>query len=197
MRLRATETEVLQGGLCSPGSGELVMAVQMRTCPGCGLEMPLSERSYDRKFHASAECWSVFEEVLAVEFQNGVLFGQVHQLTVDAYAVQHAGGQHPDKSVCVHLVGLYLTQERGVAPVEVPPLLQRVVSGTSSWLHLEPPEARAPLTVYDVAVAETPQTHALRVREWAAEVWRIWGLHHKAVRYIASDLVGPAHRVVR
>ena len=73
------------------------MAFQMRTCPGCGVEMPLSEWSYDRKFNASAECWSLFEEVLAAEFQNAVLFGQVHQLTVDTYAVQHAGGRDGGK----------------------------------------------------------------------------------------------------
>ena len=84
------------------------MSLQMKICPGCGLEMPISQRDYDRKFYASAECWSVFEEVLAAEFQSAVLFGQVHQLTVDTYAVQHAGGHHPDKSVCVHLVGLHL-----------------------------------------------------------------------------------------
>lgn len=171
------------------------MAVQMRTCPGCGLEMPLSARSYDRKFHASAECWSVFEEVLAAEFQNAVLFGQVHQLTVDTYAVQHAGGRHPDKSVCVHLVGLYLMLERGVAPMEVPPLLQRLASG-ASWLYLDPPEARATLTVYDVAIAETPQTHALVVREWAAQVWKVWSPHHDAARELARSLFGPAAQVV-
>jgi hypothetical protein len=32
------------------------MAVQMTTCPGCGLGMPLSGKRYDRNFHASAEC---------------------------------------------------------------------------------------------------------------------------------------------
>jgi uncharacterized protein DUF5946 len=172
----------------------MLMAVQMTTCPGCGLEVPLSKLSYDRKFHASAECWSVFEEVLAVEFQNAVLFGQVHQLTVDAYAVQHAGGQHPAKSVCIHLVGLYRMLERGIAPVEVPPQLQRLASGTS-WPWLDPPAARASLTVYDVAVAETPQTHALRVREWAAEVWSAWSPHHDTARELAMDLVGPVSRV--
>ena len=102
----------------------------MRACPGCGLELPPGKRTYGRKFHASAECWSVFEEVLAAEFQNPVLFGQVHQLTVDAYAVQHAGGRHPDKSVCIHLVGLYLALERGVAPVDVPRQLQRLATRT-------------------------------------------------------------------
>lgn len=102
------------------------MALQARTCPGCGLEMPPSRWSYDHKFNASAKCWSLFEEVIAAEFQDPVLFAQVHQLTADAYAVQHAGGRHPDKSVCIHLVGLYLMLERSVAPMEVPPLQQRL-----------------------------------------------------------------------
>jgi hypothetical protein len=171
------------------------MALQMRTCPGCGLEMPMGEQSYDRKFHASAECWSVFEEVLAAEFQNPVLFGQVHQLTVDTYAVQHAGGQHPDKSVCVHLVGLHLMLEQSLAPVEVPRKLQRLAI-RASWPHLDPPEERASLTVCDVALADSPQTHALRVREWATQVWRAWSPHHDVARELAKDLVGPAQRVV-
>jgi hypothetical protein len=163
------------------------MALPMRICPGCGLEMPLSERTYDRKFNASAECWSLFEEVIAAEFQNAVLFDQVHQLTVDTYTVQHAGGQHPDKSVCVHLVGLYLKLERDVPPVKVPPLLQRLAIRTS-WPHLIPPEERAPLTVYNVALADTSQVHALRVREWAAEVWRVWGPYHDIARELAKNL---------
>jgi len=170
-----------------------MMALQMRTCPGCALEMPLSGRRYDRKFHASAECWSVFEEVLAAEFQNAVLFGQVHQLTVDTYAVQHAGGQHPDKSVCIHLVGLYLMLERSVPPVEVPPRLQCLASRVS-WPHLDPPEERASFTVCDVALADSPQTHALRVREWAAQVWRAWSRHHDVARDLARDVVWPAER---
>lgn len=153
--------------------------------------MPLSGHSYDRKFYASAECWSLFEEVLAAEFQNAVLFGQVHQLTVDTYAVQHAGGQHPDKSVCVHLVGLHLVLERGVAPVRVPPLLQLLASRVS-WPHLDPPVRGASLTVYDVALADSLQTHVLRVREWAAEVWRAWSRHHEAARELAKDLIDPA-----
>jgi hypothetical protein len=149
--------------------------------------MPLSDRSYDRKFHASAECWSVFEKVLAAEFQNPGLFGQGHQLTVDAYAVQHAGGRHPDKSVCVHLVGLHLVLERNVAPVEVPRRLQRLAS-RASWPHLDPPEGRASLTVRDVALAESPRTHVLRVRAWAAQVWRAWSPHHEVARQLAGDL---------
>jgi hypothetical protein len=166
----------------------------MKPCPGCGLELPVGERGYDRKFHASAECWSVFEEVLAAEFQNPALFGQVHQLTVDAYAVQHAGGRHPDKSVCIHLVGLFLMLERSIKPVEVPPFLQRLAR-RASWPHLAPPEQTGLLTVYDVAIADSPQTHALRVREWAEGVWRAWAPHHDLARQLAETLGGSIERV--
>lgn len=166
------------------------MALPMRTCPGCGLEMALGERAYDRKYHASAECWSVFEGVLAAEFENPALFGQVHQLTVDTYCVQHAGGRHPDQSVCIHLVGLYLMLERGLAPVEVPPLLQRL-AGRTVWPHLDPPAPCAGLTVYDVATADSAQAHVARVREWAAQVWRAWSPYHGVARGLAGDLSLP------
>ncbi len=53
-------------------------------CPGCRLGMPkrhtLTAHGY---YNATPECWSVYTEVLASEYSNGVLFGQVHQLTVD------------------------------------------------------------------------------------------------------------------
>jgi hypothetical protein len=65
--------------------------------------------SYAGYYNTSPECWEVYTEVLGAEFSNAVLFGQVHQLTVATYAVQHAGGPHSEKSIGVHLTGLYLT----------------------------------------------------------------------------------------
>lgn len=158
-------------------------------CPGCGLEMPRGAAVYDRKFHASAECWALFEEVLAAEYQNAVLFGQVHQLTVDAYAVQHAGGRHPDKSVCIHLCGLYLVLERRVAPTAVPPRLQAIAARTS-WPSLGPPAGRVGMTVFDVAITGSPQEHAAASRAWALAVWRHWAPHHDVARELAVDVAG-------
>jgi len=159
----------------------------MTRCPGCGLEMPSGGREYTRKFHASAECWSVFEQVLAAEFGNAVLFGQVHQMTVDAYAVQHAGGNHPDKSVCVHLAGLCLMLEKGVAPVRVPPLLQRIAR-RAAWPHLEPPAGLASMTIRDVALSGSMEAHVERVRRWAGEVWELWRPHHAAAHELTAGL---------
>lgn len=147
-------------------------------CPGCGLEALPTNTPYDRYFNASPACWSVFQEVLAAEFQNAILFGQVHQLSVDAYAAQHAGGPHPDKSVCLHLVGLHLALERGIAPVKVAGYLQRFAKAAPSWPHFAPPD-RVPITVLDVATAASIQEHALRVRRWATQVWRAWGDQHQ------------------
>ena len=155
-------------------------------CPGCGLVMPASERaSYDGRFNASPECWMVFTEVIGAEFDNAVLFGQVHQLTVDAYAVQHAGGPHPDKSVAVHLTGLYLVIERGVPATSVPPLLQRLATNVREWPHFEPPAISWSLTIFDVAMADD---HVAAVREWSGEVWRGWAAHHPAIaQFVAGQ----------
>lgn len=163
------------------------MSEPLSACPGCGLERPVSGAAYDRKFNASAECWSVFEEVMAAEFQSPALFGSAHQLTVDAYAAQHAGGRHPDKSVCVHLVGLHLALERAIALPEVPPMLQRLASRVSAWPHFDPPVSRGTHTIRDVlGAAELPSEHVRRVRAWASDVWEAWRIHHGAIRELAK-----------
>jgi hypothetical protein len=165
-------------------------------CPGCGLTMPASDRiTYDGYFNTSQECWSVFTEVIGAEFSNAVLFGQVHQLTVDAYAVQHAGGPHPDKSVTVHLTGLHLVLDRGVPPMSVPPLLQQLVTRVREWPHYEPPPVDAwRRTIFDVATADD---HAAAVRDWSAGVWAGWEAQHSAISRFAQEHLNlpPVERV--
>src|SRR5690349_22210400 len=104
-------------------------------CPGCAVMLAGGALPYRGYYNASAECWAEYTRVLGVEYQDAVLFGQVHQLTVDTYAVQHAGGPHPDKSVCVHLVGLHLVLERDFKPFDVPPRLQQLAASTTTWPH--------------------------------------------------------------
>ena len=155
-------------------------------CPGCGLTMPAgSAIPYDGYFNASAECWSVFTEVVGREFSNAILFGQVHQVTVDAYAVQHAGGRHPDKSVDIHLAGLCLVLDRGVAPTAVAPRLQALASAISGWPHLEPPAIAWRQTIFDVAMADD---HIAAVREWSACVWEAWSPQRDRVTALLAAL---------
>lgn len=157
-------------------------SLQESSCPGCGLRMPVTDRPVDMPyFNASPECWLVTTEVLAAEYENAALFGQVHQLTVDTYAVQHAGGPHPDKSVAVHLAGLHLVLIRGLPPTSVPPLLQRLASTVSEWPHFDPPSMMGTPTACDVALAGSPDEHRGKVRDWAAAVWAAWSPHHPRI----------------
>jgi hypothetical protein len=149
--------------------------------------MPASERAtYDGYFNASPECWMLFTEVIGAEFSSAVLFGQVHQLTVDAYAVQHAGGRHPDKSVAVHLTGLHLAIERGIPPTSIAPYLQQLASRVRDWPRFEPPSTRWTHTIFDVVMADD---HVAGVREWSGEVWRGWANHHAFIaEFVAAHL---------
>ncbi len=163
-------------------------------CPGCGAELAAGALPYRGYYNTSAECWSEYTHVLALEYQDTELFGQVHQLTVDAYAVQHAGGPHPDKSVAVHLVGLHLVLERDFKPFDVPPLLQALASSVTKWPHFEVPLRRALLTSHDLASAASSREHAMRVREWADQIWTMWGAHHAAIAALAENCFAISER---
>ncbi len=157
-------------------------------CSGCRAVLSADEAaSYDGYYNTAAECWAAFTGVVGVEFGNAVLFGQVHQLTVDAYAVQHAGARHPDKSIAVHLSGLHLVLDRGLPPPRVPRLLQTLAARVRRWPHYPPPADRGPLTVLHVAGAPSPETHVERAREWAAAVWQSWSPHHPAVAAFVAE----------
>jgi len=149
---------------------------------------------YRGYYNASADCWAEYTQVLAVEYQDAVLFGQIHQLTVDAYAVQHAGGPHPDKSVCVHLVGLHLVLERDFKPFDVPARLQQLAAAVSVWPHFDPPSSRSKVTAHDVAKAKSTREHAQLVQRWAEETWAAWGAHHKAVSELAEHCFAVKER---
>ncbi len=161
-----------------------------RKCPGCKLRMPLQpQAAYGGYYHCSPECWSVYGEVLGFEFSNAVVFSQVHQMTVDAYAVQHAGGPHPDKSVTVHLAGLHAAHELGLHPMRIPGLLQSLANNVSRWPCFEPPAWSGPLTVFDVALAGSPAEHVKRAKKWSRFVWDAWSSHHGHVAALVEEYV--------
>lgn len=163
-------------------------------CAGCGVELAAGAHPYRGYYNTSSECWAGYTQVLAVEYQDPVLFAQVHQLTVDTYAVQHAGGEHPDKSVCVHLVGLHLVLERDFKVLEVPTRLQSLVASAPSWPHFSLPGRGSALTAHDVLKAASSREHAGKVREWADHVWAMWSAHHSAVAALAENCFSASGR---
>ena len=161
--------------------------LQETICPGCGLRMPAGKTTTARSYYnTSVECWDLYTEVLGTEYSNAFLFGQIHQFTVNAYAVQHAGGPHPDKSVDIHLFGLYLGLQKGIRSPYIPPLLQRLVAAIEVWPHYEPPTKSVALTVFDLALCDSTEDHIRVSREWAQLVWESWSEYHTDVARLVS-----------
>lgn len=91
--------------------------------------MPVSQHSVEKNyFNCSDECWQLFGDIQRFQYGNELAFRQSHQLTVDAYACQHAGGGHPDKSVAIHLSGLFMAFELRCESITIPSLLQRLAT---------------------------------------------------------------------
>lgn len=158
------------------------------TCPGCRLRMPVNRSAaYTGYYNCSAECWSVYSDVLGVEFVSAVVFAQVHQMTVDSYALQHAGGPHPDKSVGIHLAGLHATFERNVPQSQIPKFLQRLAETIEVWPHYPAPGSTGPLNIMAIALSGSEQEHMERVRKWARFVWHGWSDHHAHIARLVQE----------
>jgi hypothetical protein len=164
------------------------------TCPGCGVELPASGLAPDPGRNASPECWQLYGEVQGFELGHSELIRDLHQLTVDTYAAQHAprgpGGDVPPIGVAYALAGLHLALDRGVPGTEVRAIHQRMGRPDRSWPRLPAPERTGSVTVLDVAMAgamvDSPDGHARALRAWAASVWRAWSPEHAAVAELAG-----------
>jgi hypothetical protein len=153
-------------------------------CPGCGSLFPDIEGPAHRYMESSPGCWAAYGEVLAREYGNPALFGQVHRLTVDAYAVQHPGQPSPQsiQSVALHLISLCLILEYGATPQTATAALQEGARARGRYLWLPPPACPGSLTVAEVRSATEAATHDSMVRRWAAAAWSAWSPHHSTVR---------------
>ena len=146
----------------------------------CGFEAPAIDGPRHSYFNNTGGCWAAFGEVIAREYTTPALF-EVHTLNVDTYAAQHPGGAHPDKSVAIHLVGLYLALERGVPATEVPRNHKRLADSLRTWPHFEPPAQLGRVRAIDVARARTAESHLAASRAWARSVWDAWSAQDAAV----------------
>ena len=150
--------------------------------------MPVSPTaSYDGYYNASPECWEIYMEVLGIEYANALIFGTVVQYSVDTYAVQHAGGQHPDKSVGIHLAGLYLMFEVGIHPGQIAILQKRLADNVQVWPRFVLDSVDWSVNVFDVALADSADDHKNMVCEWATAVWNAWAEQHNTIRTVIHN----------
>jgi Family of unknown function (DUF5946) len=164
-------------------------------CIGCGGLVPDVTGPTHRYLESSPGCWRLYGEILAREYADPA-FGALHRLTVDAYSVQHPGRPSPQtiQSVCVHLMGLCLVLEQGIAPGHATRALGAALEPKSRFVWLTPPHSLGGLTVVDVAAAVTPEEHLRMVRTWAEGAWAAWAAHHETVRAWLREAHAPKSR---
>lgn len=147
-------------------------------CPGCGIVLPAGAASEPSRLHSTPSCEAVLDEILGYQFQHPVML-RYHQLTVDTYGAQHAGGAAPQIRVGYSLAGLWLALEHGFSAEDVRAVHRRMGDPTAAWPVFEPPALpQRWLTVLDVAEAGVRQHsdggHARAAGQWAESVWNAW-----------------------
>ena len=157
-------------------------------CPGCGAEFAAFDGPVHEYMESSPGCWRAFGEVLAREYGDPDLFA-VHRLTVDAYAVQHPGGESRQaiQSVGVHLVRLCLFLEQDLSPDEANAAMLRAGRTKASMFKLPRPQSLGTVTVADVLATDSKEAHARTVRQWAGSAWQAWEASHEIIRRWAGS----------
>jgi hypothetical protein len=171
-----------------PGGCVVVTEQSFEICPGCKLSLPIFDGPTHDYIGASPSCWALFGQVMAREY-GGPAYMKVHQLTVDAYAVQHPGRAEPRavRSVWGHLASLYLQLEQGVPTDRAKQVIPLVTSQSESLGWIEPPEQCSAMTIADVVAAASPAEHCSVVEQWARSVWNCWSSHHRRIAAIADE----------
>jgi len=161
------------------------------TCPDCRVQLAPVVSTKHPYFGCSASCWAVYTEILAREYSSLALMKSVHRLTVDAYAAQHPGKteRRTIQSVWVHLAGLYLILERGLANDFATRVIGALTKEAEPLIWLTPPERLGSVTVIDVVEASGAMEHEEAVRRWAHDVWEAWKPHHKRVQARVSRIL--------
>jgi hypothetical protein len=164
------------------------------SCPGCGLKLPDDPGDVSSRPGASAACWQVYGEVAGYESQHVAFLGRFHQLMVDAYAAQHPVSEGSGIGLAFALIGLHLALDERWRGDQVRDAHQALAAVPRAWPRFAPPQNRGSMTVFDVAMAASPEGHAELVQAWAADVWESWQDERQAVIALIDESLPSEHR---
>lgn len=158
---------------------------EKQRCFACGGMFAAAQGPTHEYMLSTPGCWAAYGMLLAREYENPVLFGAAHRLTVDAYALQHPGeasDRRAVQSVWVHFAALYLALEEGAAHSTIPPIMSKLAGRT--FPPLDPPRDAFAVTLSDV-LAEPQSEHVAATRRWAECAYESW----KHLRGPTQDLL--------
>lgn len=152
-------------------------------CYGCKARVPDIDGAVHKYLGAPAGCWALYTEVLAREYSD-MRYMAVHNLTVDAYSVQHPG--EPERrtiqSVAVHLMSLCLQLNQGYDAIQAAKIKSAATEISDQFVWLAPPEDMGAITIVDIHAVEDAEQHRALVKRWAQSAWDAWRKHHTTIR---------------
>ena len=159
------------------------MNAELIPCFSCGALAPDIEGPTHKYMLSSPGCWALFGEILARDYTE-YNYPPVHRLVVDAYAVQHPGKpiRQAIQSVAVHLIGLYLSLEKGMDAKNVTRAIGRATESSDRFFWLDPPEFVGALTVAQAVETGSLDEYDRLGRDWAKSAWEAWAVHHTQIR---------------
>ncbi|HAJ75028.1 MAG TPA: hypothetical protein DCM64_01090 [Gammaproteobacteria bacterium] len=152
-------------------------------CPSCGAATAISDGPVHKYLESSPGCWAAFGEVLAREYSD-YRYARNHQMTVDAYALQHPGkpSSQTIQSAAVHLASLCKIIENDYSNNDATEFLQKFASHKAQFFWLEPPSKPGEITVVEVLAGTDAKSHLAMVKRWALSTWEAWQQHHDQVK---------------
>jgi hypothetical protein len=162
------------------------------SCPGCDLRLPDANGEVDPRKGSSAACWILYGEVEGYELSHVARLGRCHQLLVDTYGAQHVGRETPAIRAAFCLIGLRLVLVDGWSGIAVRDAHQELARRFRTWPTFDPPAQSASLTVFDLALASSPDDYELILARWAEAVWSTWLPAHERVRNLIKQRMWSA-----
>jgi len=146
--------------------------MQLLTCPGCGAEFESSNTTLEKDFNALTICRNVMYQIsyFTLSLQDTYF---LHQLAVDAYAVQHASDRTKPILLTFGLVGLYLVWEKNYTGRQVQKVHMELAKTKKVWPEFAFPVSKTWLTVQDVVSVQDGEKLEM-IKTWNNSVWSIW-----------------------
>lgn len=150
-------------------------------CQSCGATFQRKDGPTHPYLESSPECWEAFGRLIGKEYEDFGVLWKVHQLAVDAYALQHPGqaSKKTAQSLWIHLTSLYLQLEKKKSgEVSLQKIKKIADHYQDEYQWIAPPRLSGEINVAYVLQATSKPQHKKRVRLWARAVWSAWTSAH-------------------
>jgi hypothetical protein len=135
------------------------------------------------RYNAATDCLALFHTLSGIHFDEADP-AFIHQVAVDCYGAQHAGGQAKPIAAVFSLVGLCLHLEHGFTGKQVQSAHTALARAGKNWPLLPVPAAPYPVKVDSVVGCTTPSERTVQLKIWAQATWDAWRSEQMWVRSI-------------